>query len=362
MHFLSKSSKHNKDKGLEILTGPHYMKWSNRVLVCEEDDDQTNKKHKLWPHYVIGVFSNLLLKIKGNYPAPHNIWFSSPIIAPRSVTTRQLLFFLPILVCLFHFLIHFVLGFTFLLPVSLYFQSFICSHYLTHYRTSRSCKKILQSKFESVFSATLLLWYKKKWLWWCKEIAACNITIKNNYSQMVQRYFTQEILQEKHPQHMEYESNTKEAFSEMCWGSVSRPSVKEKNPVNEETSNLLIRQWDPARWSEAKIKVWGTMDSKVMERANCKTGGEWRMGHCAGKHSEMNCHKKLDGNGSKIIKARCESLLQCSFFRGSTAEAYKQFFKCGFALNEPWMAIKTAMASDRSVHVCPKLMSIICTA
>lgn len=79
------------------------------------------------------------------------------------------------------------------------------------------------------------------------------------------------------------------------------------------------------------------------------------MGHCAGKHSEMNCHKKLDGNGSKIIKARCESLLQCSFFRGSTAEAYKQFFKCGFALNEPWMAIKTAIGFGQ---VCERLSQI----
>lgn len=48
---------------------PHYTKWSNRGLACELDDDQTNKKRKLWPHYVIAVLSNLLLKIKGNYPA-----------------------------------------------------------------------------------------------------------------------------------------------------------------------------------------------------------------------------------------------------------------------------------------------------
>lgn len=54
-----------------------------------------------------------------------------------------------------------------------------------------------------------------------------------------------------------------------------RPSFKtvfvgQGTPVNEEASNLLIRQWEPARWSEAEIKVWGAMDSKVMERATAK--------------------------------------------------------------------------------------------
>lgn len=117
----------------------------------------------------------------------------------------------------------------------------------------------------------------------------------------------------------------------MCWGSVSRPSVKEKNPVNEETSNLLIRQWEPARWSEAKIKVWGSMDSKVMERANCKTGGEWRMGHCAGKHSKRWIATKnwmaMDQRESKRgVKVWCNA----ASLKAPLLKHTSNFFKCVF--------------------------------
>lgn len=137
----------------------------------------------------------------------------------------------------------------------------------------------------------------------------------------------------------------------MCWGSVSR-----KNPVNEETSNLLIRQWEPARWSEAKIKVWGSMDSKVMERANCKTGGEWRMGHCAGKHPKRWIGTKnwmaMDQRQSKRgVKVWCNA----ASLKAPLLKHTSNFFKCGFALSEPWTAIKTAIGSGQ---VCARLCQI----
>lgn len=69
---------------------------------------------------------------------------------------------------------------------------------------------------------------------------------------------------------------------------------------------------------------------------------------CGKTLKEMNCHKASDGNGSKKIKARCESLVESSFFKRSTTKAHCEnvrffFFLLGFALNEPWTTIKTRL-------------------
>lgn len=326
---------------------PHYMRRSKRVLVCEVDDDQTNKRRKLWPHYVIGVFSNLLLKIKGNYPALEHsatqyLIFLSSITAPRSVTRSQLLCFLPLLVCLFHFLIYFVMGFTSLWPISLYFQSFICSYYLTHNgtRASRTCKRNI--------GVCPFSWQA------CCFLNKLSKTTLHKFHM----YFRQEVIEAKDPQYMECVSPTQKRLSQIL--SFKTVFEKKKKPQwMKKQAIFWVDSGNPQDGARPRLRCEGPWTVKWWRG---QLQNRWRMkdGSLCGKTlKEMNCQKKLDGNESKTIKARCESLQQYRYFNGSTAEAYKQLFKCGFALNKPWIEIKTAISYGQ---VCAKFMSIICAA
>lgn len=169
-------------------------------------------------------------------------------------------------------------------------------------------------------------------------------------------YFTQEILLAKDPQHMEYVSLTQKRLSQRCAEAQFQDRLwKKKIQWMKKQAIFWFDSGNPQDGARPRLRCEGAWTVKWWRGQTAKQveNEGWVTARENTQRDELS--QKLDGNGSKRIKVRCESLVQCSFFKGSTAEAYKQFFKCGFALSEPRMAIKTAFGFEQ---VCARLCQI----